>query len=247
LADLGDLGVVADHDAEVTVAGVGRHPLAFEHGEELVLAEFEKGISLALVEFLETEDILIERDRFFDVTDFDGDVIATVDLDTHGSNEIDPGRSMVNRKQVGVPVELAIGARRKWMRSLFRQQTIQWCEKLAIRASAAGQKDASASKIRGGRAFLCFGKAAAAAGGGGTTGTAAASWRRESAGFELGLHRHPVRLSAESCNPVILSFRSNPSLDLDRIIRMSRITGFRATVCHPCFTHVASIREPWGW
>ena len=48
-----------------------------------MLAEFEKRIAFALVEFLQAEDILVKCDRLFDVADFDGDVIAAIDLNAH--------------------------------------------------------------------------------------------------------------------------------------------------------------------
>ena len=60
------------------------HAFALEHREELMLAEFEKGVAFALVELFEAEDILIKRDRLLDVADFDRDVIAAIDLDAHG-------------------------------------------------------------------------------------------------------------------------------------------------------------------
>jgi hypothetical protein len=48
-----------------------------------VLAELEEGVSLTLVELLEIEDILVERDRLVDVVDLDRDVVAAVDLHAH--------------------------------------------------------------------------------------------------------------------------------------------------------------------
>ena len=55
----------------------------FEDGEELMLAEFEKGVAFAAVEFLEIEDVLVKRDRLLDVVHLDGDVIAAVNLHAH--------------------------------------------------------------------------------------------------------------------------------------------------------------------
>jgi hypothetical protein len=62
----------------------------FENREELVLAQFEKGVAFAPVEFFQIENILIERDRFLDVIDFDRDVIASVNLHAHFQIYIDP-------------------------------------------------------------------------------------------------------------------------------------------------------------
>src|SRR5207237_10620422 len=52
----------------------------FEDGEELVLAEVEKGVAFAAVEPLEIEDILIERDRFLDVVNLDRYVVTSVNF-----------------------------------------------------------------------------------------------------------------------------------------------------------------------
>src|SRR5437016_2839066 len=60
-----------------------RHPFALEHGEELVVVELEERIAFAFVEFLQTEDILVKRDRLLDVADFDRDVVAAINLHAH--------------------------------------------------------------------------------------------------------------------------------------------------------------------
>src|ERR1051326_3651224 len=52
-----------------------------EDREELMLTEFEEGVSLAFIELLQIENIFIERDRFFDVIHFNRDMIAAVNLD----------------------------------------------------------------------------------------------------------------------------------------------------------------------
>jgi hypothetical protein len=83
VADGGELGFVADHDAEVLMAFDGIHVFALEQSEELVLAEFEEGVAFAFVEFLEAEDVFVEGDGLGDVADFEGDVVASVDLDFH--------------------------------------------------------------------------------------------------------------------------------------------------------------------
>ena len=48
-----------------------------------MLAEFEKRVAFAFVEFLQAEDILVKGDRLFDVADFDRDVIAAINLDAY--------------------------------------------------------------------------------------------------------------------------------------------------------------------
>ena len=48
-----------------------------------MLAEFEKRVAFALIQFLQPEKILIEFDRLFDVAYFNGDVITAVDLHAH--------------------------------------------------------------------------------------------------------------------------------------------------------------------
>src|SRR5438132_8572296 len=55
----------------------------FKNRQELVLAEFEEGITFAAVEFFEIEDILVERDRLVDVINLDRDVIASIHLHAH--------------------------------------------------------------------------------------------------------------------------------------------------------------------
>ena len=47
-----------------------------EEGEELVIAEMEEGISFAFAFLLEIEDIGVELDRFFEITDLENDVIT---------------------------------------------------------------------------------------------------------------------------------------------------------------------------
>ena len=49
-----------------------------------MLAQLEKGVAFATVEFFEIENILVKSDRLFDVVHFDGDVIAAVNLYAHG-------------------------------------------------------------------------------------------------------------------------------------------------------------------
>ena len=49
-----------------------------------MFADSEECVALTLVEFFEIEDVLVKLDRFFDIVDFDRDVIDSVNLDAHG-------------------------------------------------------------------------------------------------------------------------------------------------------------------
>src|ERR1700736_2910558 len=77
-----DLLFVAHHDSEMPHAA-GMQSFHFENGEELMFAELEKGVAFAAVHLLETENVLIKRDRLLDVVHFNRDVIATVNLYAH--------------------------------------------------------------------------------------------------------------------------------------------------------------------
>ena len=59
-----------------------------EHGKHLPRRKRRR---LRPVELFQIENILIERDRFLDVIDFDRDVIASVNLHAHFRIYIDPG------------------------------------------------------------------------------------------------------------------------------------------------------------
>jgi hypothetical protein len=48
-----------------------------------VLAEFEKRVALAAIQLFEIENVLVKRDRLFDIIDFNCDVIASVNLNAH--------------------------------------------------------------------------------------------------------------------------------------------------------------------
>jgi hypothetical protein len=48
-----------------------------------VFAEFEKRVALAAIQFFEIENVLVKRDRLFDIVHLDGDVIASVNLHAH--------------------------------------------------------------------------------------------------------------------------------------------------------------------
>jgi hypothetical protein len=62
---------------------LGLHFLAFKHGQELVLAEFEKGVAFTFVQLFEIENVLIKRHRFLNVAHFDRNVVAAVNLYRH--------------------------------------------------------------------------------------------------------------------------------------------------------------------
>jgi hypothetical protein len=59
------------------------HLFYFENREELVLTQFEKGISLAAAHLFEIENVLVKGHRFVDVIYFDHDMIASIDLHAH--------------------------------------------------------------------------------------------------------------------------------------------------------------------
>jgi hypothetical protein len=48
-----------------------------------VLAELEKSVAFAAIQFLEIENIFVKRDRLFDIVHLDCDVIASVNLQAH--------------------------------------------------------------------------------------------------------------------------------------------------------------------
>ena len=85
LADFFELFFVAHHDSEMAHVCAPNF-IDFEDGEELMLAKFEESVALAFIELLEIENILIKRDRLFDVVDFNRDMITTVDLHAHFFN-----------------------------------------------------------------------------------------------------------------------------------------------------------------
>src|SRR5436189_2547981 len=54
-----------------------------KNGEKLVLAELEKSVAFAAIQFFEIENVLVKRDGLFDIVEFDCDVVASVNLHTH--------------------------------------------------------------------------------------------------------------------------------------------------------------------
>src|SRR5689334_14551825 len=55
----------------------------FENGQELVLAQFEKGIAFTFIELLKVEHVPVKRHCLLDVIDLDHHVITAVNLDRH--------------------------------------------------------------------------------------------------------------------------------------------------------------------
>jgi hypothetical protein len=91
LAHFLDLFFIANDDPEMS--DVHRLDLVdFKDRKELVLAEFEKRVAFAAVHWFEIEDVFVKHDCLFDVIDFDRDVIASVDVDTHFVIYTDGGR-----------------------------------------------------------------------------------------------------------------------------------------------------------
>ena len=86
LAHFRELRFVANDESEVA-RPVQLNLLDFEHCQKLVLADFEERVALALIEFLETKNVLIKRDRLLDIVDLDGDVVNSVDFDAHGGHD----------------------------------------------------------------------------------------------------------------------------------------------------------------
>jgi hypothetical protein len=54
-----------------------------KYGKELVLAEPEKGVTLAAVELFEIENVFVKRDGLLDVIHLDRNMIASVNLHAH--------------------------------------------------------------------------------------------------------------------------------------------------------------------
>ena len=92
LPDFFDLFFVAHHDSEMAHVG-WLNFFYFKNCEELVLAEFEEGIAFSAVELLQIENVLIKRDRLFDVINLDRDMITSVNLHAHFPIYILPGKT----------------------------------------------------------------------------------------------------------------------------------------------------------
>lgn len=92
VAHLGELRVIANHDSKMRAATLPDHALPFKHCQELMFAELEERVSLALVQLLQTENVAVKRHRLLDIADLNRDVIATIDLNTH-QNESSRGQT----------------------------------------------------------------------------------------------------------------------------------------------------------
>ncbi len=84
LADFGDLFFVTHHQAEMPVARIRCQAFALEDGQKLMFADLEEGVAFTPVQLRQAEDVLVEIDRCADMTDFDGDMIASENLYAHG-------------------------------------------------------------------------------------------------------------------------------------------------------------------
>lgn len=76
------LRFIANHDPEMPYIRA-LHFIHFEDGKELVLTQFEEGVALAAAHLFQIENILVKRHSVFDVVYFDGDMITSINLDTH--------------------------------------------------------------------------------------------------------------------------------------------------------------------
>jgi hypothetical protein len=92
VAHVGELRVIANHDSKMRAAILSDHALPFKHCQELMFAELEERVALALVQLLQTENVAVKRHRLLDIADLNRDVIATIDLNTH-QNESSRGQT----------------------------------------------------------------------------------------------------------------------------------------------------------
>ena len=67
--------------------------LHLEDGKKLVLAEFEKRVALAAIQFLEIENVFVKRDRLLDVVHFDRDMIRSINLHAHTASLLERSRA----------------------------------------------------------------------------------------------------------------------------------------------------------
>jgi hypothetical protein len=82
LSNFRQLRFITNHDPEM--AKICRlHLFHLENCEELVFAQFEEGIAFAAAHLFEIENVLVKRHRLLDVVDFDGHVIASINLHAH--------------------------------------------------------------------------------------------------------------------------------------------------------------------
>lgn len=78
-----ELRLIANHDPKMPASLSRTRSFVFEHGQELMFAQFEEGIAFTFVQLLQSEDISVKCDRFVDIANIDRNMIAAVHLDTH--------------------------------------------------------------------------------------------------------------------------------------------------------------------
>jgi hypothetical protein len=82
LSNFRQLRFITNHDPEM--ANICRlHLFYLENCEELMLAQFEKGIAFAAFHLFEIENVLVKRHRLVDIVHLDGDMIASINLHAH--------------------------------------------------------------------------------------------------------------------------------------------------------------------
>jgi hypothetical protein len=77
-----ELRFIANHDPEMAHV-CSLNLIDFENRQELMVTQFEERVALAATHSFEIEHILVKRHRLFDITHFDRDMIASIDLHTH--------------------------------------------------------------------------------------------------------------------------------------------------------------------
>ena len=82
LSNFRQLRFITNHDPEM--ANICRlHLFYLENCEELMLAQFEKGIAFAAFHLFEIEDVLVKRHGLFNVAHLDGHMITSINLHAH--------------------------------------------------------------------------------------------------------------------------------------------------------------------
>lgn len=83
VSHFGQLRLIANHDAKVSVPQFTTRSLVFEHRQELMFAQFKERIALPFVQLLQFKDINIKCDCGLDIAYLDRDMIAAIHLDAH--------------------------------------------------------------------------------------------------------------------------------------------------------------------
>jgi hypothetical protein len=89
---LGELRLIANHDSKMPAATLSDHTLPLKHCQELMFAELEERVSLALIQLLQSENVAVKRHCLLDIADLNRNVIATINLNTH-QNESSRGQT----------------------------------------------------------------------------------------------------------------------------------------------------------